>query len=407
MKSRNKSELLSPAGDYEKATIALDYGADAIFLGAKAYSLRSQASNFFMKDIKKTCDYAHKKQKKVYAAVNVICHNSLLKGFPKFIKSLYETGVDALIVADPFIVDYVSKEYPNWELHLSTQQSITNSAAAKFWKNNNISRIVLAREVSIKELKQIVDNLKNEIELEYFIHGAVCISYSGRCMMSNNWSLRDANVGGCAQSCRWKFDLTDDKNTTKYTSEFTMSPKDMALVNQIKDLLDLNISSFKIEGRMKSLNYVATVTKAYRQIIDFYKKNKKYELDKKILKDAKNDLKYAENRPCGTALSKGMPTKNDMLYHNEERALKQQFTFIVEKQLKNWIEVNSRNLFKVGQTFTIFGPTNKYSKLKLLEILDKNKQAIKIANKPMEKYYLRFNNKSPLKINKHFIGRLD
>ncbi|WP_245595174.1 peptidase U32 family protein [Mycoplasmoides alvi] len=407
MKKIIRNELLSPAGDFEKATIALDYGADAVFLGAKAYSLRSQASNFFMNDIKKTCKYAHKKNKKVYAAVNVICHNGLLKGFPKFIKQLYDTGIDALIVADPYIIDYVSVNYPNWELHLSTQQSITNSAAAKFWKENNISRIVLAREVSIKNLKKLIQNLKNKLEIEYFIHGAVCISYSGRCMMSNNWSLRDANVGGCAQSCRWKFDLMDLKNKNKYSSEFTMSPKDMMLLDEIKTLIKLNVASFKIEGRMKSLNYVATVTKAYRELIDacLQKHNNKKILNK--LKNSKKDLKFAENRPSGKALSKGFTTINDMLYHDQERALKQQFAFVVEETKQTWVQVNCRNYFKLNQFFTIFGPKEKYEKLKLIKILDKNKNETNVANKPMEKYYLKFDNKSGLRISKNFIGRIE
>ncbi|WP_027123968.1 peptidase U32 family protein [Mycoplasmoides pirum] len=398
MKKNKKIELLSPAGDFEKATIALDYGADAIFLGGKAYSLRSQASNFFMKDIKKTCAYAHKKNKKVYVALNVICHNSLIKGFPKFIQNLYKTGVDALIVADPYIIDYLTKKYPKWELHLSTQQSVTNSAAAKFWKKNNISRVVLAREVSINELKELMKNLKNEVEIEYFIHGAVCISYSGRCMMSNNWSLRDANVGGCAQSCRWKFDLIDKEKEIKHTNLFTMSPKDMMLLKYIKTLMELKVASLKIEGRMKSLNYIATVTKAYRQLIDTNN-------DKSFSK-IKNDLKYAENRPSSIAFSKGQPTTKEMLYHDEERELKQRFAFVVDKIDKNFIQVNSRNYFKLNQKFTIFGPKNKYKNLTLISILDKNKNKIEFANKPMQTYFLKFNNKRFLKISKGFIGRI-
>ena len=197
-----KHELLIPAGSYEKAIYAIKYGADAIYIGPKAYSLRARSSNFNIKEIKMVVDFAHKFNKKVYVALNIICHNSDLKGFENYFKKIDECNIDGVIVADPFIVESINRLNPNLEIHISTQQSVTNSKAALFWKRNHAKRIVLGREVSGKELKLILDSLNQEIEIEYFIHGAVCISYSGRCMMSNNFSLRDANVGGCAQSCR-------------------------------------------------------------------------------------------------------------------------------------------------------------------------------------------------------------
>lgn len=401
-----KSELLAPAGDFEKACIALDYGADAVFLGGKAYSLRSKASNFFMNDIKKTCDYAHSKNKRVYVTVNVICHNALLNGFPKFIKDLSETGVDALIVADPYIIDYVSKNYPQLELHLSTQQSITNSKAALFWKENGIKRIVLGREVSVPELKKLMANLKNQIEIEYFIHGAVCIAYSGRCMMSNNWSLRDSNVGGCAQSCRWMFELQNKNNSKTYSTKFTMSPKDMMLIDQIKTLMKIGVISFKVEGRMRSLNYVATVAKAYRQAIDFYHNKNNKTSEKETLKEIKKDLKYAENRPVGQAFSRGQPNIKAMLYQEDNRKLKQRFAFIVETiDNQNLIRVVARNNFKLNQIFTIFTPNHKFENLKLIKILDEQKKIIEVVKTPMKIYFLKFNKN--LKLQKGAIGRIE
>lgn len=401
-----KSELLAPAGDFEKACIALDYGADAVFLGGKAYSLRSKASNFFMNDIKKTCDYAHSKNKRVYVTVNVICHNALLNGFAKFIKDLSETGVDALIVADPYIIDYVSKNYPQLELHLSTQQSITNSKAALFWKDNGIKRIVLGREVSVPELKKLMANLKNQIEIEYFIHGAVCIAYSGRCMMSNNWSLRDSNVGGCAQSCRWMFELQNKNNSKIYSTKFTMSPKDMMLIDQIKTLMKIGVISFKVEGRMRSLNYVATVAKAYRQAIDFYHNKNNKTSEKETLKEIKKDLKYAENRPVGQAFSKGQPNIKAMLYQEDNRKLKQRFAFIVETiDNQNLIKVVARNNFKLNQIFTIFTPNHKFENLKLIKILDEQKKFIEVVKTPMKIYFLKFNKN--LKLQKGAIGRIE
>lgn len=401
-----KSELLAPAGDFEKACIALDYGADAVFLGGKAYSLRSKASNFFMNDIKKTCDYAHSKNKRVYVTVNVICHNALLNGFPKFIKDLSETGVDALIVADPYIIDYVSKNYPQLELHLSTQQSITNFKAALFWKENGIKRIVLGREVSVPELKKLMANLKNQIEIEYFIHGAVCIAYSGRCMMSNNWSLRDSNVGGCAQSCRWMFELQNKNNSKTYSTKFTMSPKDMMLIDQIKTLMKIGVISFKVEGRMRSLNYVATVAKAYRQAIDFYHNKNNKTSEKETLKEIKKDLKYAENRPVGQAFSRGQPNIKAMLYQEDNRKLKQRFAFIVETiDNQNLIRVVARNNFKLNQIFTIFTPNHKFENLKLIKILDEQKKIIEVVKTPMKIYFLKFNKN--LKLQKGAIGRIE
>lgn len=401
-----KSELLAPAGDFEKACIALDYGADAVFLGGKAYSLRSKASNFFMNDIKKTCDYAHSKNKRVYVTVNVICHNALLNGFAKFIKDLSETGVDALIVADPYIIDYVSKNYPQLELHLSTQQSITNSKAALFWKDNGIKRIVLGREVSVPELKKLMANLKNQIEIEYFIHGAVCIAYSGRCMMSNNWSLRDSNVGGCAQSCRWMFELQNKNNSKTYSTKFTMSPKDMMLIDQIKTLMKIGVISFKVEGRMRSLNYVATVAKAYRQAIDFYHNKNNKTSEKETLKEIKKDLKYAENRPVGQAFSKGQPNIKAMLYQEDNRKLKQRFAFIVETiDNQNLIKAVARNNFKLNQIFTIFTPNHKFENLKLIKILDEQKKIIEVVKTPMKIYFLKFNKN--LKLQKGAIGRIE
>lgn len=401
-----KSELLAPAGDFEKACIALDYGADAVFLGGKAYSLRSKASNFFMNDIKKTCDYAHSKNKRVYVTVNVICHNALLNGFPKFIKDLSETGVDALIVADPYIIDYVSKNYPQLELHLSTQQSITNFKAALFWKENGIKRIVLGREVSVPELKKLMANLKNQIEIEYFIHGAVCIAYSGRCMMSNNWSLRDSNVGGCAQSCRWMFELQNKNNSKTYSTKFTMSPKDMMLIDQIKTLMKIGVISFKVEGRMRSLNYVATVAKAYRQAIDFYHNKNNKTSEKETLKEIKKDLKYAENRPVGQAFSRGQPNIKAMLYQEDNRKLKQRFAFIVETiDNQNLIRVVARDNFKLNQIFTIFTPNHKFENLKLIKILDEQKKIIEVVKTPMKIYFLKFNKN--LKLQKGAIGRIE
>ncbi|QZX49241.1 U32 family peptidase [Mycoplasma sp. E35C] len=388
-----KYELLAPAGDVQKAMFAIDYGADAVFLGAKAYSLRSSASNFFFKDIKEIVDYAHERNKKIYITVNVVCHNPLVKGYANFIKSLAETGVDGLIVADPFIIHHTRKHFPNLDLHLSTQQSVTNSKSALFWKNNGLTRVVLAREVTMNELELLMKNLNNQVEIEYFIHGAVCIAFSGRCMMSNNWSLRDANVGGCAQSCRWKYDLKDENNE-QYSDSFTMSPKDMALIDEIKKLMELGVASFKVEGRMKSINYVATVIKAYRHAMDYYLINgfnNDNANEQAMLNVARKELKSAENRLTKKGFVHGQPGIDAMLYHEEERKISQSFAFIVDEVLNDgYVKVTCKNNFKKDQEYIIYGPNFKFEQIKIISLLDHNKQEVDVARDPMGIYYLKF-----------------
>lgn len=393
-------ELLAPAGDLERGLAAFRFGADAVFLGAKAYSLRSQASNFFNKDIAYLTTYAHARNKCVYVAVNAICHNALVKGLSRFMGDLVKTQPDALIVADPFIIDYMQQHYPDVELHLSTQQSVTNSAAARFWKNNGISRVVLAREVTIKELTALMCALKNTIEIEYFVHGAVCISYSGRCTMSNNWSLRDANVGGCAQSCRWLFDLSTMDAQTTLSSRFTMSPRDMMLVNDLNKLLDLGVASFKIEGRMRSLNYVTGIVKTYRQAIKRWRTQ-----HKKPTKLMLRDLAEAQNRLVSPAYSRKNPGVEAMLYGHEQQPAQQTFMFVVQKKYKHWLQVEGRNWFEPGQKFVLHGPNYVRRNLTLRGLYDENKKPIAAANVPKRTYYLDFG--KPIKeAKKGDIGRL-
>ncbi|MDE6289412.1 MAG: U32 family peptidase, partial [Ureaplasma sp.] len=312
----NLFELLAPAGDMEKAKVALEYGADAIFLGAKIFSLRARASNFSYSDIEEIINYAHERNKKVYIVANVLAHNNLLNELDEYLKNITKCKPDGFIVADPTIIYKLKNEYKDCEIHISTQQSITNSKSALFWKRNSATRVVLARELTYSETKQLVDNVNNQIEIEIFIHGAVCISYSGRCMMSNNFSLRDANVGGCAQSCRWTYEVLNDdiKNKSKF---FTMSAKDMSQLENLNELMKLNIASFKIEGRMKSLHYIANVIKNYRNAIDKIKNNN---LD---LSQEKNELLKSANREFDTAFLSGSPNYTKMLYHDTHIDLSQ------------------------------------------------------------------------------------
>ena len=255
-----KVELLAPAGDLERLKLAFHYGADACYLGGKYFSLRANAKNFSIEDLKVAAEYAHSLNKKIYVTVNIIFHNEDLEGLIDYLKKLAEIKVDAVIVSDLAVVNIINENNIDLEVHLSTQASTLNSYAAKFWKNLGVKRIVLAREASKEDIKAIKE--KTGLDLEVFIHGAMCTSISGRCVLSNYATNRDSNRGGCAQVCRWMFDIDGSNNT------FMMMPKDLCMAYYLKDLIDLGANSFKVEGRMRSIYYVASIIMTYRELID-------------------------------------------------------------------------------------------------------------------------------------------
>ncbi len=377
-----KYELLMPAGNFEKGMYALEYGADAIYIGPKAYSLRARSSNFDFSEIKKITDYAHSKNKKVYVVLNIICHNGHLLGFEPFFKKINECNVDAAIVADPYIFSKIKEINKDFEVHVSTQQSVCNSKAALFWKRNGASRVVLGRETSFEELKLLDQNLNQQVELEYFIHGAVCISYSGRCMMSNNFSLRDANVGGCAQSCRWKYQIVNMDSIDKY---FTMSAKDMSLLENMNQLMSVNVASFKVEGRMKSIHYVATVTACYRNVMDAYINKKEINIKK-----VKMELQKAENRLTSSAFFDKNPNETKMLYFEEERELLQNFAFVFTEEISDTeFKIHSKNYFTKNSKFEILMPDLNNIEFKIVEIKNTNKELIDIVNQPSTEFTIK------------------
>lgn len=378
-------ELLAPAGNFEKAEYALDFGADAIYIGPKAYSLRARSSNFDIDEIRKITNYAHSINKKVYVVLNIICHNIHLKNFEEYFKKISECKVDGIICADLFIISSIKKINPEMEIHISTQQSICNSKSSLFWKRNGASRVVLAREVSYENLKLITKKLKDLIEIEYFIHGAVCISYSGRCTMSNNFSYRDANIGGCAHSCRWLYNVENDNIDYK----FTMSAKDMALMPELTKLLELPIASFKIEGRMKSIYYIATIVSSYKKAMDEYEKTGK--ISHKWIEE----IKKAENRDTSLACfyNKG---KENMLYVDKERKVKQIFAFLIESIENDCYIVVCKNYFDKTMNFETISYKHDSIKFSITEILDMDGNSVEIANVPMRKYKIRINTERKL-----------
>ncbi len=278
LKKKKKLELLAPAGNLNKLKTALAYGADAVYLGIPNFSLRVRINDFDLKTLKEGADYAHKEGKKVYVTINIFVHNEHLKALPKYLKALNKIKPDALIISDPGVIALAKKYLPKVEIHLSTQANCTNSEAAKFWTKQGISRIILGREVTLKEIKEIKKALP-KVELEYFVHGAMCMAYSGRCFLSKLFVNRSGNLGDCAQPCRWEFE------TSRYTlkakrheaelelveerhGSYLLNSRDLNLIKHLKELIEAGVTSFKIEGRAKSDYYLATICGAYRRALD-------------------------------------------------------------------------------------------------------------------------------------------
>jgi len=371
-------ELLAPAGDLEKLKIALLYGADAVFIGGQNFSLRARASNFSISDIKEGCDFAHQLGKKIYITTNIIPHHEDFNGLIQYLKELELAGVDGIIAASPYIID-TALNHTNLEVHISTQQSTLNTNTVNYWTQKGASRVVLGRELSIEEIKEITKNVQTEIEV--FIHGGMCMSYSGRCSLSDNLTLRDANRGGCAHSCRWNYHLYNDQQLVS-TIPFSMSSKDLEAINQITKLIDAGVASLKIEGRMKSLHYIATVVKTYRQLIDEYTKTQQI---KDINKYA-NQLKKAENRLASTGFLEGIPTLNEQLYQQRSEKPLQNFVgLVLDYDPKSQMAtIEQRNYFSVGDQLEVFAPIGDDLDFVVSEILDLDNQNVEIARHPQQ-----------------------
>ena len=367
-------ELLAPAGDLEKLKIAVMYGADAVFIGGREFSLRSRASNFSLEDIKEACDFAHEHNVKVHVTTNIIPHNENLDGIKEYLIALEKCGVDAIISASLHIIK-TAVENTNLEVHISTQQSISNIETINFYHDLGIKRVVLAREVTLEELKDI--RSKTDMDIEVFIHGGMCSSYSGRCMLSNEMASRDANRGGCAHSCRWNYDLYDKDKKINEVDYFSLASKDLCAIKYIPDLIDLNITSLKIEGRMKSIHYIATVVNAYRRAIDAYYKDQTIDYEK-----FSTMIKKAENRLTSVGFYDGSPTPNEQLYVNFGENPTQEFIGIVVDDDDEYMVIEERNYFEIGDTIEIFSPTLEPQYFKLEKMFDKDGNPLEVARHP-------------------------
>lgn len=374
-----KPELLSPAGDIERLKIAFLYGADAVYIGGPIFGLRANAINFTMDEIKEAVMFAHNLKKRVYVTVNIVPHHKELEELVTFLKKLNKIGVDAIIVSDPSVIMLASK-HTDLEIHLSTQQSTLNYEAVKFWKKHNVTRIVLGREASREEIKEIKANV--DIEIECFIHGAMCAGFSGRCVLSNYFTNRDANRGGCAQVCRWNFDLLDENNNhLKGDKAFTFCAKDLSMLKYIPEMIDLGINSFKIEGRMRSIYYIATITSIYRKVIDEFCEDS---LNYTYNKDYEKILSCCANRDSVPQFFNETNDESLQYYNDRMEISNQDFLGLIldYDDTNNIVTIEQRNYFKKGDIVEIFGPNNEYIEFEIDKIYDEDDNLIEIVRHP-------------------------
>ena len=374
-------ELLSPAGDLGRLKIALLYGADAVYIGGQNYSLRANATNFSISEIKEACDFAHSLNKKVYQTVNIVFHNENIEGIYEYLKEAVEAGIDAFIVSDPFIISYIKKNFPNVEVHVSTQNSTTNLETVKFFQKEGVDRVVPARELSKEEIKEIIDETGCDIEV--FIHGAMCTFYSGRCTLSNYVTNRDSNRGGCSQVCRFVFDI-DSEDTHK----FTMATKDLNMARHIKDMIEIGVASLKVEGRMRSHYYLATVISSYRKIIDAVYNGT---LTEAFIIQQEKILARVANRETSTHYFTHMADDSDQYYTGRQELSNQDFLAqVLDYDKENKIvTITERNYFEPNTEVEIFMPSGKVISFTVDKIYDQDMNELAKACHPEEILKLR------------------
>ncbi len=392
----DRIELLAPAKDLEKAKTAIRYGADAVYLGGKRFSLRSRASNFDIEDIKEIADFAHGFNKKIYVTVNMVFHDDDLYGIREYLEKLEKIGVDAIIVESLAVASLSKKYAPNMECHISTQTSITNSMTVKMMEEFGADRVVLAREVDMSEIEVIAKRVN--IPLEVFIHGGMCSNYSGRCTLSNRMTLRDANRGGCAQSCRWKYRVYDG-NTLISDKEcpLSMSSKDLRATAYIERMIKAGVASLKIEGRMKSDYYIAQVVKTYRKMIDeIYEKG---HLDDDRIAYYDDELSKAENRLSDDGFLSGKCDDTKHLYGINGAGVTHEFIGYVKDydRVSKMALVEVRNKFCLNDELEVFGPKVDNEHFINTLMYNQDFENVEVANQPMELLFVKI----PFNVSEH------
>ncbi len=403
-------ELLAPAGNFSKLKTALYYGADAVYLGGKNFSLRAFSDNFTDEELKNAVNYVHEKGKKIYITVNIFAKNSDFKRAEEYFKYLELIGVDGVILTDPGFVALAKSVAPNLVLHLSTQANTLNKYSAKFWEDAGISRIILARELSLGEVKEIKDFLSPSVELEAFVHGAMCISYSGRCLMSNYFNGRDANRGECVQACRWEYSIKEtSKDGDYYPIEedehgtYILNSKDLNMIDYFEEMTSAGICSFKIEGRMKGEYYLATVINAYRRAIDDFIKNGKSYKDNPLYY---KELKKTFHRAFTTAYAFDKKNQETVNYEGSQSSGNSKFMANVlgYDDDKKCIIAEMRNRFKVGDELEVLSPSENFNKkFVVTKMYNENGEEIADAKNVQQKLYIE----SDLKLSEGDILRKD
>lgn len=397
-----KIELLAPAGDLEKLKVAIIYGADAVFCGGKKFSLRARASNFEIADLKEAVDFANAHGSKIYVTCNILPHEDDLDGLEEYLTDLDRIGVHGIIAASPVIVETALRIRKQMEVHLSTQQTTQSTLGVKYWAEKGLERVVLGRENTLEEIREICANVDTEIEV--FIHGGMCSSYSGRCTLSNNLTDRDANRGGCAHSCRWNYTLYKDgeKVDTEENKFFSFASKDLQAIRFIPDLIDAKVASLKIEGRMKSVHYIATIVNVYRKLIDEY-------LATGEIKDFswyEEEIKKSENRLAGKGFFEGKPTKDEHLYDNRSEKPNKLFVGLVldYNEETGMALVEQRNYFETNERLEVFSPNFQNKEFVVEYMTDEKHNEITVCRNPKDLVYIKL----PFKVSKYdMLRRMD
>lgn len=388
------AEILSPAGDMERLLAAVNYGADAVYLAGKEFGMRASPANFDMESLKKAAEICHEKNKKIYLTCNTLPRNDEIKRIPEFLKQAAEAGVDAFIIADLGVLDTAKRVAPNVDVHISTQTGVVNYETARSLYNMGASRVVLARELSLEEIATIRAKTNPNLEIETFVHGAMCMSYSGRCLISQYMTGRDANRGDCAQPCRWKYSLMEEKRKGEYfpvveqeNGTYFFNSKDLCMIEHIPELLKAGVTSLKIEGRAKSAYYVAVVTNAYKQaLLNYYKMGENFELEPWI----REEVYKISHRKYSTGFYFG--GEPGQIYDNGGYVKDYEVVAVCENYQDGMIEISQRNKFLKGDELEVLMPGKKPFKFTAEKIIDEKGNEMESAPHAMQKLFIPFEN---------------
>ena len=389
-----KLELLIPASNLEVLKVAVMYGADAVYIGGEAFGLRAKAKNFSLEDMKEGIEFAHARGCKVYVTANILAHNYDLEGAREYFQELKQIGPDALIISDPGMFTIAKEVWPEVDIHISTQANNTNYLTYQFWWKQGAKRVVSARELSLKEIRQIRDNIPDEMEIESFMHGAMCISYSGRCLLSSFMAGRDANRGECTHPCRWKYSVVEEQRPGQYMpvyenerGTYIFNSKDLCMIEHIPEMLDAGIDSFKIEGRMKTALYVATVARTYGLAIDEYLKDP--ELYRSRIPFYKSEISKCTYRQYTTGFFFGKPDENTQIYDTNTYVKEYTYLGVVgETNSSGLYGIEQRNKFSVGEEIEVMKPDGDNITVTVKRITDESGKDMESAPHPKQKLFV-------------------